>query len=68
MEDIDRVFARLKRTEYDILVSRIKNGPIVNPHTFEIEYTKWCEPVCIANGWTLKELNNELNRRRNDYK
>jgi hypothetical protein len=67
MEDIDRVFARLKRTEYDTLVSKIKNGPVVNPNTFEMEYTKWCEPICTANGWTLKELNNELNKRFHDY-
>jgi|APFre7841882654_1041346.scaffolds.fasta_scaffold103563_2 hypothetical protein len=68
MDDIDRTFARLKRTDYTTLVSEIKNGPMVNPYTFKIEYTKWCEPICIDNGWTLEELNNELNKKLHDYK
>ena len=68
MEDIDRVFARLKKLDYNTLISRMKVSPIMNPYTFEPEYTKWDEPTCIANGWTLDELNNELNRRFHDTK
>lgn len=62
MDDLDRTFARLKKLDYNTLVSRISTGPIVNAVTFEIEYTRWEEPTCIAHGWTLAELNKELKK------
>lgn len=66
MDDLDRTFERLKRPDYNTLVSRIKAGPIVDPYTFDMRYSRWCEPQCIANGWTLKELNEELEKRQHD--
>lgn len=64
MGDIDRTYERLRRVDYSTLLSLIHNNkasPIINPHTFRLEYTRFAEPVCIANGWTLEELNNKLN-------
>lgn len=63
MDDIDHVVERLKRVDYDTLVSRLKNGSVINPHTYYIEYSKFNESICINHGWTLKELNEELYRR-----
>jgi hypothetical protein len=62
MDDLDRTFARLKKLDYNTLVSKISTGPVVNPVTFEMEYTRWAEPICIAHGWTLDELNKELKK------
>ncbi len=62
MEDIDKTFERLKRVDFETLKSKIKNNPITNPFTFKLEYTRHAESICIANGWTLEELNNELNK------
>lgn len=63
MDDIDRTFARLKRSDYGTLVSCMRSGPVVNPVTFAIEFGKWAEPTCQAHGWTLNELNKELKRK-----
>ena len=63
MDDIGRTFAKLKRLDYTNLIFNIKNDKmVVNPFTFRLEYTKSVSPICIANGWTLEELNNELNK------
>jgi hypothetical protein len=67
MEDIDRTFERLKRLDYDRLIS-LMNSPIMNTYPFEIEYPRYCESTCINNGWTLKELNDEMFRRHYDPK
>lgn len=76
MDDLDRTFAKLKKLDYNTLVSKIPTGCVVNPVTFEMEYTfvysiskfemeytRWAEPICIAHGWTLDELNKELKKR-----
>ena len=64
MDDIDRTFNALKRTEYSKLVEQLINyGPVVNPSTFEMGYTRHAEAICIRNGWTVEELNKEFQER-----
>jgi hypothetical protein len=64
MEDIDRTFAILKKVDYKTLVSAIKKSSmVINPCTSMYEYVgNNVEQVCIDNGWTIEELNRELNR------
>jgi len=66
MDDIDRTFKKLRRIDYNTLVSMLP-GPVCNPVTFELEYTRYSEPICIAHDWTLKELNTELKKRCYPY-
>jgi hypothetical protein len=68
MDDLDRTFIALKKVSYETLISKISNGPVMNPVSFVVNYTAWSEPICIANGWTLAELNRELHKRTYDYK
>jgi len=62
MDDIDRTFERLKRLDFKTLVTLMPFGPSINPVTFDAEYNKWAEPTCLANGWTLNEVNEELKK------
>lgn len=63
MDDEERTFLKLKKVDYNTLVEKIKGRPIINPITYELEYGRWAEKACIENGWTLAELNEELDRR-----
>jgi hypothetical protein len=61
MDDIDKTFNRLKKLDYNNLVSKLGGlGPVTNLYTFEPEYTRHSEPICIENGWTLEELNHHV--------
>jgi len=65
MDDIDRTFAALKKTEnmrLNAILSQAQNNyVIINPHTFCAEVPRPLHQIVINNGWTVEDFQTKLN-------
>jgi len=65
MDDIDRTFEALKRTDFEAVYRILGTGAItpyvVNPVTFELHVHRIFYPVLERNGWTARDFETKLN-------
>jgi len=64
MDDVDRTFERLKRSDYETVERLVGNRLTVNPYTFELTLHHLYHHIVTGCGWTVEEFIEELNHRK----
>ena len=64
MDDLDRTFERLKKSDYKTVEGLVGNRLTVNPYTFELTLHRLYHHIVTDRGWTIDEFLNEVNHRK----